>query len=398
MMPPAILVGGQASMLAAARGLGRAGIQVIAVGDARTAPARRSRWCARFVHVSSGEGVRERWLHALVRLAPGVVLPATDEALQLVVTERDALSDHGHLVYETNDEIALATLDKHRIYSLAAAAGIRTPMTGPVGDEAALVDAAASVGYPCALKPLHPIEFRRRYGLRRKLFVARDRDALQAAFRETRDLAMAVTEIIPGTDDRVWTYITHVAPDGRPLYRFTKRKLRQWPPYFGIGSYHRSDWDEAVADEGDRFVRALGVRGFAAVEFKRDSRDETLVLIECNQRFNNGLELLHAAGIDAAVIAYRVASGERPPPAAGFRAGVRLLFLVEDARSFLELRRAGELSTAAWLRSLLHRQRFPVFSVDDPLPSLYTNTALAAAIVGRRVNGVAARVRGRRDA
>jgi D-aspartate ligase len=393
---PAILVGGQASMLAAARGLGRAGIHVIAVGDARTAPARRSRWCARFLHVPNGEGVHERWLEVLLRLERGVVLPATDEALQLVVTERHALAAHGHVIYQANDKMALAMLDKHQIYGLAADAGIRTPMTVPVGSETALVDAGAAVGYPCALKPLHPIEFRRRYGFRRKLFVARDLDALRAAFRETAGLAMAVTEIIPGPDNEVWTYIAHVGQDGQPIYRFTKRKLRQWPPHFGIGSYHRSEWNEAVAVEGDRFIRALHIRGFAAVEFKRDARDGRLVLIECNQRFNNGLELLHAAGINAALVAYRIASGERQPLATGFRVGVRLLFLVEDTRSFVELRRAGELSTGAWLRSLLHRQRFPVFSVDDPLPSVYTNAALVAGILRRRLSGLAARAPGRR--
>jgi D-aspartate ligase len=382
---PAILVGGQASMLAAARMLGKAGIYVIAVGNARTAPARRSRWCARFIHVPDGEGVGERWLDVLLRLERGVVLPATDEALQLIVAERGALAGHGHVVYRVNDEIALAMLDKQQTYRLAAAAGIRTPITVQVEDETGLVEAAAAVGFPCALKPLHPIEFRRRYGFRRKLFVARDLGALRAAFRETSGLAMAVTEIVPGPDHEVWTYITHLAQDGQPVYRFTKRKLRQWPPHFGIGSYHTSEWNEAVADEGDRFIRALGIRGFAAVEFKRDARDGSLVLIECNQRFNNGLELLHAAGIDAALVAYRVVAGERQRPATTFRAGVRLLFLVEDTRSFIELRRSGELSTTAWLRSLLHRQRFPVFSVDDPLPSVFTNAALALQIVGRRL-------------
>lgn len=400
MSRPAILVGGQASTLSAARCLAQAGVEVVVAADARDSPVRRSRHCRRFLHVASGPDVQDRWLERLLELEPGVILPCTDEALQLIASHRAELVARGHHVYDCDDELALAMLDKERTYALAREAGIRAPRTRPATDAAALAAAAAEIGFPCALKPVSPVEFRRVYGLGRKLFRTRDLAELAAAFAETQahGLQMLLTEIVPGPDHAVWNYVTYVGTDGRPLFDTSKQKLRQWPPHFGIGCYHVMQRDDDVIEQGRRFVERTGLRGFASVELKRDARDGQLVLIECNQRFINASELYAAAGLNVPLVAYEQTAGREPPPQPEPRDGVRLLFLVEDARSFLELRRAGELSTVAWLRSLLHRQRFPVFSVADPLPSLYTNAAFAGGIVGRRLKRLVDRARGRRAA
>lgn len=42
----------------------------------------------------------------------------------------------------------------------------------------------------------------------------------------------------------------------------------------------------------------------------------------------------------------------------------------EDFAGFLAYKALGEISTLGWLRSLVHRQHFPVFRWDDPCPSL----------------------------
>jgi D-aspartate ligase len=397
MKPPAILVGGQASTLSVARSLGAAGIEVAVVAEARTSPVRHSRHCGRFLDVPGGPDLQERWLERLLELPPGVVLPCTDEALELVARRRAELVTAGHFVYDCDDELALAMLDKERTYALAREAGIRAPHTAPVADAAALRAAVERIGFPCGLKPVSPVEFRHVYGLGRKLFLAEDSAQLEAAFEETsaRGLTMLLTEIVPGSDESVWGYVAYVGADGRPLVETSKRKLRQWPAHFGIGSYQVTVRDDEVIELGRRFVTAVGLRGFAGVELKRDARDGELVLIECNQRFLNVTELLRAAGLNVALVAYDQARGRASEPQPAAREGVRLLFLVEDGRSFLEQRRAGELSTAGWVRSLLHRQRFPVFSARDPLPSLYTNAALVGGIVGRRFKRLAAGVRGR---
>jgi hypothetical protein len=66
------------------------------------------------------------------------------------------------------------------------------------------------------------------------------------------------------------------------------------------------------------------------------------------------------------------------------RAGVRLWNPGKDFRSFLELRRRGELSTAGWVRSVARPQHFPLFRWDDPRPSVAVQAKRVAKVVGRR--------------
>ena len=56
------------------------------------------------------------------------------------------------------------------------------------------------------------------------------------------------------------------------------------------------------------------------VEFKRDTRDGRLKLIECNHRFTAANELVRRAGIDLARIAYDRACGDDVPPTPAIRA------------------------------------------------------------------------------
>jgi D-aspartate ligase len=381
--PPAILLGGEAAAIAVGRSLGRAGIGVIGIGDAASSPLRHSRFCVRFEHVAPGTLQQRGWLDVLARLPPGVVLPCTDEGVELIARRRAELEAYGHLVIEADDHVALAMLDKEATYELARAAGVEVPRTRTVGGPDDVDAIEAEIGYPVGLKPLHVIEFRRHYGLSRKLFLANNRRELEEAVRDTseRGLQMQATEIIPGKDDRMFEYIAYMDANGDPIFEFTTRKLRQYPPDFGNASYIVSRHEPELARIGREFFRSVGLRGLAAIEFKRDDAGARWVLIECNHRFPNFEELLVASGIQAGVIAYRRLLGQEAPPSNGFREGVRLLFLIEDARGFLIRRRRGELTTARWLASLLHRQRFPVFRWDDPAPS----AALLRARVARRL-------------
>jgi D-aspartate ligase len=82
---------------------------------------------------------------------------------------------------------------------------------------------------------------------------------------------MLVTEYVPGPDDQYRSYYTYLDHEGEPLVHFTKRKLRQYPTHFGLGSYHLTEWNPEVAELGLRFARGAGLRGLVNVEFKRDA-------------------------------------------------------------------------------------------------------------------------------
>jgi len=115
---------------------------------------------------------------------------------------------------------------------------------------------------------------------------------------------MLLTEIIPGPAARLVSFWTYRTPEGSFLFDFTKRKLRQYPTHFGLGTYHVTDRNPAIVDAGLRFCTGLDVQGIAVVEFKLDPRDDLPKLIERNQRFTLAIELLVQAGIDLSRLAY----------------------------------------------------------------------------------------------
>ena len=366
---PAVLLGGDETAVPVARSLGRAGIEVHALGR-RSDPVRRSRYCSQFADLGGGEGIQERLLDWLVRSAPegAVVLPCSDEGLELVARNRAALLERGLVPIEADDAKLLDMLDKERTHALAIEHGIPVPRTMAVRDRDDVTRAAEEIGFPCALKPLQAHKFRRHFTL--KGFVADDRADLERFFEmsELAGVEMLATEMVRGPDQYHSSY-TYLDERGEPLFTFTKQKLRQYPITFGAGVYHIMDWNEEVSDLGMRFCRSLGLRGLLNVEFKRDSRDGGLRLIECNHRFTASTALHLAAGLDVPLFTYNRLVGA-PLPLLGrpYREGIALWYPLDDFRAFRSYRRAGEMTTFGYLRSLMRRQHFSIASVTDPGP------------------------------
>jgi D-aspartate ligase len=370
-LPAALVLGGGTIAVPVARSLGASGVRVWAFGHGKD-PVRKSRFCERFVDVGSGEGVQDRWLEHLADggCPPGIVLPCNDDALELMARRRATIESLGHRAIEADDEVVLAMLDKERTYELARRAGVPAPRWRVV-QAGADTSQTGEIPFPCIVKPRHSHLFQRHFGLRRKVFVARDEAQLERHLREMAELGLdsLVTEIVPGSEDAYHSYYTYIGADGEPLVHLTKRKLRQYPVGFGLATYHMIHSHEPAIEMGCRFFRSIGARGVANVEFKLDERDGELKLIECNHRFTAAQELVRHSGIDLALLAYNRVAGRPDPPLKG-RVGVRMWLPVEDMRAFVDLRGEGSLSFLGWIRSLLHPQHFQLWSARDPLPSL----------------------------
>jgi D-aspartate ligase len=385
--PPAVVLGGVGGALSVARSLSRYGVRVHVLGDGPSLVG-ASRHCAEFVDLGDDDGLQERWLE---RLADGphgaVVLPVGDDGLELVARHRSWLDERGYIPVEANDEVLLAMLDKYRTYELATRARVAAPPTTLIFSPSDAATAAEEVGFPCALKPLHSHRFSRHFNV--KVFVAEEREELAGIVARTSALGleMLATAIVPGGDERYCSYYTYIDDRGEPIFHFTKRKIRQYPIHFGLGTYHLTDWSPEVAAEGLRFCQEIGLRGLANVEFKRDPRDESLQLIECNHRFTAVNEIVRLAGIDLAVLTYDRLLGRPVPRMQRYRTGVRLWSQLEDLSAAKAYRRAGEVSYRAWLGSLLHRQHSYFFEWRDPGPTLLSFARKLRRRVGRVAGG-----------
>lgn len=301
-----------------------------------------------------------------------VVLAGADDGVELIARHRADLVERGYHPAEADDAVLLAMLDKLRTYELAREHGIAAPQVVRLPDGDALEAALERLEFPCILKPVHSHLFARRGGSGAKVVVVNSPMELRDEFARLSalDVEMFVTEVIYGQSDEFVSFYGYLDEQGTSLVNFTKRKIRQYPPGFGTGTYHETTDDPDVAAAGLRFLQAVSLRGLGNVEFKRDTRDGRLILIECNPRVTLSNEVIRAAGVDLALLSYRRALRHPTPRIDGYRVGLHLWDPVNDLRALPAYRRQGELSLRRWAGSLMHRQLFPALRVDDPLPAL----------------------------
>ena len=372
--PPAVVLGGSCNGLSFARSLGRRGVPVLVL-DSERSFGTRSRY-AKGVLLPPADQFEDEWLAFLDRLGsrlavPTVLFPTGDLYSLLVARHRDALQRHYRFLIPE-----LATLErivnKPGHYAAARAAGIPIPglrLPTSVADADAM---AADVEYPCLLKPHASFAATGRLG--RKVVVVHSREELVAEYIRitSMDIPLMIQEIIPGDDSAIFTHWAFWDANGRERAWVVKQKLRQYPPGFGDGSFQMTVDAPRVAELSRRLLTAMSYRGFVAVEFKWDARDDTYRLMEINPRTESGNQLAIAAGVDFPWIGYRYLTGadRSDEPATRGRIGVKYVNEEWDLKTYLVLRRSGVLSLAAWLKSLRGVEAWAISAWDDPMPIL----------------------------
>jgi len=383
--PPAIVLGGSSNAVSVARSLSRARTQVYALGDPRN-QVRWSRHLDVFVPMQ-GADLQLRFLEWLAT-GPrnGVLLPCDDEALELIAHHRSELIGWGYIPSEHDDRVLLDMLDKERTYALARAAGVDTPLTATIRSPEEIEVLPDGFGFPCAVKPLRSHVFARHLpGV--KALIARDVAELRRHVELTAGLGVEalLTEIVPGPESAFCSYYSYLDERGEPLFHYTRHKLRQHPLPFGVASYATNDLQPDAQRIGLQFFQGVGLRGLGNVEFKRDSRDGRLKLIECNSRFTAADRHLWLCGLDLPLFVYNRLLGRPLPPMQTHRYGVHFWHPLQDADTFRLAHRQGLLSLRGWLRSLAHRQHFPVADVRDPMPTVGYHAHLFARRARQRL-------------
>ncbi len=385
---PVLVLGGQANAIAIVRGLGRMGIPVHVAARADCL-AFLSRYCGGRYSYPVGEDPAASWTALLLgdtpaRLRGSVLFACSDDAIVFIADHYDALRERFRLP-EFVPELQRAMLDKRRTLTLAREAGVPAPRFWDLGPATDLEAIRNEITFPVMIKPVHSHLFQRAFP-RRKFLVADDFDGLRQRSRDMAEhgLAALICEIIPGPDDLACSYYTYIDGRGEHLFHFTKRVFRRFPMNQGGATYHITEWLPETAELGQRFFHGIGFRGNAMIEFKRDPRDDSLKLIECNARFAASQWIHVRAGIDIAHLIYCHVTGQPVPRIDRYKEGVRLWHPLEDYWAFRELRERRLITTWGWLKSIMHRQAMPYFTLADPRPGLF----IAQQVVRGKIRNV----------
>jgi len=372
--PVAVILGGSVNGLSFARSLGRRGVSALMLAGNRFLGI-YTRY-AKSIVLPAIEARPDEWLDLLESVGsrlrtPGVLFTTSDSSCLLVARHRERLQRYFR--FDLPDLAALERIvNKRSQYEIARDAGIPIPETHfpESSDEARQV--ARSVAYPCLLKPYRSMGSRTyKYLNGRKVVVVGSPPELIATYQTLADagVPVMVQAIIPGEDTALFGYLALWDSDGRELASVTKQKLRQFPQHYGDGSLQITVDAPEVGQLATRLLRALDFRGFGCVEFKFDARDRSFRLVECNPRTASGNQLAIRAGVDFPWLGYQhltgVALPESTPRA---RPGIKHINEEWDIQAYLALRRTGDLTFLAWLRSVRDAKSWAVGAWDDPGP------------------------------
>lgn len=373
--PPAVLLGpGTAHTLGFVRSLGRRGIPVLAVSAGKGA-AVWSRYC-RIDRSVEGEAGLLELLEMVGSRVPhkGVLIPTGDGEVLFLLKHRARLGEHFRFLLP-DPELAERLANKKFQYEYAAEIGVPVPLTYSPESKQQLRRIAASLAYPCIVKPSYAHLWR---NYRQQFAMRSWAKAVQVDTPEQLDtvydqmgagaVALLVQERIEGEESRLYSVYLYLNAESEPLASFVLQKRRQWPPVYGNGSYSVSCRQDQALDLSVKLLKGLRYRGIANLEFKHDPKDGKFKLIEVNLRSGNRIGLAIDCGIDIPHIAYLDMLGEPVVPAHSYEVGVAWIDLLCDLAGFSHYRATENLTLWTWARSAWAAKSHAYFAVDDPLP------------------------------
>lgn len=379
--PAFVLEGGGRGDLGVVRSLGDARIPVTLLVQRDHSVVARSRHVTRRIRMPDADASDAARLEALHRAAASerrrpVLFVAGDRSLRFVSQHRASIEEVVDLDLAPT-AVVDACLQKDRFATMAAAAGLAVPATLTVTTAAELADRVGALVFPVFVKAAHRIHWG---GLPRgvipepkgfrvdapaalvRLFEALEASGVPGAVANT-----LVQEYVPGPDDAHYDVHAYRDPQHGVTQAFVGRKLRIYPPHAGLGAYVISQWEPDLAELAAGMLDALGYRGIANMNFKRDERTGAFKLLEINGRYSMWTELPMRAGCNMPLAGYAGMTGQRVPTVRQ-RDGVAWWDLRRDLTAMRTYRREGSWPWRDYLRSLAAVRCGAFFALDDPGP------------------------------
>jgi predicted ATP-grasp superfamily ATP-dependent carboligase len=377
--PQVLLTDGEErSVLAACRGLARAGYRVGAVVARRPALAHWSRRCAARFVAPDPRTDTEGFLARLEEILGGgdyaLLLPGTEASLLAVSTARERLERHTQLQLPTEAAVA-RSVDKVILLAEAERAGLPPPETVTCLRQAQALAAADTLGYPVIVKPSRSfVEVAGELRHRSAVVVA---DAAGfAGLAEQLGVPFLVQRFL---GDRPILSCSGVRADGALRALAVARYVRTWPPSAGPSCFSETIRPPpGVVSRVEALLDSLAWEGIFQLQLLQ-LEDGRFATIDLNPRLFGSLALPIRAGANLpAVWCDWVLNRRRGPPVEA-SPGIRYRWEEGELRHLLrELRRArlrAALAVAAPRRRVVHAY----FERTDPGPI----AAWAVGLLGR---------------
>ncbi len=320
----------------------------------------------------------EEWVAELNGVRNGVIISGSDAATEFLTEHRAALAPE-LVTFESANRLHVDLMDKQKLYRTAALAGVRAPWMLPVATRTDLDRHLDQLTYPLVLKPTLGHRAKELVGVGTVRIDTRAELLDRAGRLLDLGVPLLVTELVPGPETALEGAVAVRDRHGGYRLEYGRRKLRQWPLDYGVGSLTESADVPETIKMNRQLLDHTGYVGISACETKRHADTGELYLIEINVRVPGNFGLAQACGVDGPWRLYATLAGlelgPQPPQvdgrkvmlphkelaAARARLGARQTTLRDVGRSWRGVRDTG------------------AFALRDPLPGV----ALLAQLAGK---------------
>lgn len=200
-------------------------------------------------------------------------------------------------------------------------------------------------------------------------------------------------EVVRGKDQQILIYAAYFNRDHQPVASFSGRKIRQFPPGFGVTVMAEGRDDSEFRNICAGFLTALGFHGLCDVEFKSDAETNELKIMEINPRAGRWYGVVESCGLNLPYLAYLDLIGNKVPTGLTQKKGKRWVHFFRDFLSSVFYFQKKELSVKDWLNSLKGPKKWAIYSPGDLLPFFASFLGLSYRVTKSLKQAVLARFR-----
>ncbi len=353
--------------LAVVRTLGRLGVPVYVVHNDWLTAGFFSRYCRRRFLWERDNAKPEATLqflkHVHERIGRRALLIATSDEAAMFVADHAVQLGAWFAFPEQDAKLVRSLCSKKEMYYLARQWDVPTPEAAfpeSVDDVVVYLNTAR---FPVLLKPI--------IGKTWPITLVHSRQELLERYQAVEDPLMPnvmLQEYIPGSDEMTWTFNGYFDRSGECRVAFTGRKLRNYPPYFGMASLGLCVQNEWVLNTTIAFMKAIGYRGPLDLGYRYDARDGRYKVNDINPRVGAMFRcFVGANGMDVVRALYQDMTGQAVVTAGTVE---NRKWIVEDFDLISALRywHDGKLTLRGWRDSLRGIAETSYFASDDLLP------------------------------
>jgi D-aspartate ligase len=297
-----------------------------------------------------------------------VLYPCADNYVEFIDAHLPELLPY-YLIPIQEQGLYSQVMNKDTLFNLAVQHQMAVPPTLQRNDPKLLERVQSELGYPCIIKPVDSPAFSKTFFV--KSFVIHTPEELIKGLKKVDQAQheVIIQRIIPGFDDHMYTYDAYINQKNKVTHWVTCQKQRQYPINFGASTFTIQKYEPKLHELGAPFLEAIGFKGFAEIEFKKDAETGHFYLIEINVRTTTLNTMLSRAGVNFAYVHYCEMIGKPLPPSSVIEdTNIAFWFEYEDLLAIRAYRKTKQLKWSDILPKFKRELVCAVFDAYDIQP------------------------------